>query len=242
MTTARAATTLLLFLAACSGSPPAPGGSAPAAAVATPSPTPSPTPDPSRPLPQPIPDVVARVNGQDVRIQQILPIAKAVLEKVPLTERDKRKPEVVRQALDYYVNRELLLQEAIARGITAGTRDVERRYDALRSEQPTEQAWTAFLAGEAMDPQALKAELRVRQMVATLLDQELQSWPVPEPEARAAYAENPARFSPPDAAAPLAFEAVRAEVEAAVRQSKADEVHAALLNRLRARARIELFL
>lgn len=242
MTTARAATTLLLLLAGCSGSPPAPGGSAPAAAVATPSPAPSPTPDPSRPLPQPIPDVVARVNGQDVRIQQILPIARAVLEKVPLTERDQRKPEVVRQALDYYVNRELLLQEAIARGITAGTRDVERRYDALRSEQPTEEAWTAFLAGEAMDPQALKAELRVRQMVATLLDQELQSWPVPEAEARAAFESNPQGFGAPGAAEPPSFDSVRSEVENAVRRHKADEIQAALVARLRARAKIELYL
>ena len=187
---------LVLVLAACSG----PAGSRSEAAL-----------DPARPLPSPVPDVVARVNGQPIRIYQILPMAKAELDRVSVPERDKRKPEVVRHALQQYIDRELLLQEALARGIQADSRDVERDYDQLRLEHADEEAWRDFLAGQGMDPQSFRAELRARHTVAALLHQELD-------RALGAGADPPAR------------------------QQKQAEVEQALLARLRAKARIELFL
>src|SRR5207344_2846008 len=104
---------LLLILAGC---------------VAAPAPQPAPkslaasaTPDPARPLPLPLPEVVARINGQPILIRQILPIAKTALDKWQGPEREAHKPEALRQALSHYIDRELLLQEAIARGVKADT-------------------------------------------------------------------------------------------------------------------------
>ena len=57
---------LLLLVAACSGAPRPPE----TASSGEPQ-------DLSRPLPLPLPDVVARVNSQEIRIHQILPLAKA---------------------------------------------------------------------------------------------------------------------------------------------------------------------
>ena len=228
---ARRATALLLpllLLASCSGAP------APGAASAT--------PDPSRPLPSPLPDVVARVNGQEIHGWQIMPLAKATLDKVSVAERDTRKPQAVREALDAFVTRELLVQEALARGIHADDRDVEWSYDQLRREHPSDAAWAEFLAGQGMDAQSFRAELRIQRTIAALAAQEVQSFKVPESEARAAYQTNPKGFGPPGAAEPPAFESVRAEVEQSIRQYRADEIQAALVARLRARAKIELFL
>src|SRR5512147_83056 len=90
-----------LALAACSRPAGGPAASPSTAAL-----------DPGRPLPSPIPDVVARVNGQPIRIHQILPLAKTELDRVSVAERDRKKPEVLRRALQQYVDRELLLQEA----------------------------------------------------------------------------------------------------------------------------------
>jgi len=232
MTATRASLALLLLLAACSGAK-APDASSVAA---------SPTPDPARPLPLPLPDVVARVNGQEIGIRQILPLAKSLLDRVSVSERERRKPEAVRQALDEYVARELLLQEALARGIAADTRGVERNYDQMRREHPKETDWSHFLSEQGMDPQSLKAELRVQHTVSALVAQELLSWPVPESEARAAFEANPRSFGPPGAEEAPSFESVRSEVEAAVRRLKAGEIRAALVERLRARAKIELYL
>lgn len=229
-----AALPALVLLSACT----TPSAEAPASAA---SPTAA-TPDPARPLPLPLPDVVARVNGQEVRIRQILPLAKAALDKVAVGEREKKKPEVIRGALDTYVTRELLLQEALARGIVADTRAVERHYDQIRAEHADNEKWAAFLAEQAMDPQSFKAELRVQHTVSALLAREVEAWPVPEELAREAFEINPTGFGTPGAAQPPSFEAVRGEVERSIRGRRAEEIQAELVARLRSRAKVELFL
>jgi hypothetical protein len=166
-----------------------------------PSGSPSPDADPARPLPSPVPEVVARVNGQPIRIRQILPMAKADLDRVSVAERDQKAPEVLRRALRRYVDRELLLQEALARGIRAEARDVDWAYDQMRSEHADEKAWEAFLAGQGMDPQSFRVELRTQRTVAALLEQ-----------------------------------------ETALSPGQGDEAGASLLERLRKKARVELFL
>jgi peptidyl-prolyl cis-trans isomerase C len=222
------ATVLGLLLAACSGTP-------------TPSPSPVST-DLGRPLPSPVPEIVAWVNGQPIRIGQILPIAKSELEKVPVPDRDRKKPEVLRRALDQYVDRELLLQEALARGIQADSREVDWVFDQLRREHADEKAWAEFLAGRGMDTQTLKAELRAQHTVSALVEQEVKAFPVTESAARAAFEADPKAFAKNDKGAPPSFEAARAEVEAAVRESQRKATYDGLLARLRGKARIELLL
>jgi peptidyl-prolyl cis-trans isomerase C len=124
-----------------------------------------------------VPEVVARVNGQPIRIHQILPTAKAELDRVSVADRERKKPEVLRHALQQYVDRELLLQEALARGIVADSRQVDWAYDQLRREHAGEAAWTEFLAGQGLNPQSVRAELRAQHTVAALLDQELRGGP-----------------------------------------------------------------
>jgi SurA N-terminal domain len=199
MTSTRAVVPVLgLLLAACSGAP-------------TPSPSPA-NRDPRRPLPSPVPEVVARVNGQPIRIGQILPIAKSELDRVPDADRDRKRPEALRHALEQYVDRELLLQEALARGIQADSRAVDWAYDQMRREHADEKAWAEFLAAQGMDPQSFKAELRAQHTVAALVEQEVRAVPVPE------------------------------GADDSVRQGQRKATYDALLARLRGKARIELLL
>ena len=65
---------------------------------------------------------------------------------------------------------------------------------------------------------------------------------MPEAETRAAFEANPSGFAPPGAPEPPSFEAVRGQVEQSLRQQKAVEIQNAVVARLRARAKIELFL
>jgi hypothetical protein len=122
-----------------------------------------------------MPDVVARVNGQPIDIRQVLPLAKAEIDTVSVAERDRKKPEIVRRALQKYVDRELLLQEALARGIEVDARAVDWDYDQMRRDHSDEAAWTQFLAEEGMDARSLRAELRTRHLVAALLEQEQEA-------------------------------------------------------------------
>jgi hypothetical protein len=224
---------LLVSAIACSqGKPPVPAGGNAAASA-----------DPSRPLPNPLPDVVARVDGRAISIWQILPLAKTELDGVPETEREKRRPEVLRRALDTYVERELLLQEALSRGIQADARAVDWSYDQMRREHADESEWRSFLGMRGYaSPQSFRAELRIRQTIDALVGQEVAGFPIPAEAIRAAYTADPSRFAPRGAASPPPFESVRGQVEAALRQAGRDAIVAGLLARLRARARIELLL
>lgn len=210
-----------------------------------PSPSASPAPDTAdleRPLPSPVPDVVARVNGVAISLSQILPMAKAALDRVSVAERDKNMPGILRHALHAYVDRELLMQEALARGVEADSRELERAYDQMHLEHLDEAEWTEFLADRGMSPQSFRGELRVQQTVAALLAREARSWPVTEAQARELYQANPSAFAPPGSGPAPTFEAVRGEVEAAVRAQQQGAMREALVARLRAKARIELYL
>jgi SurA-like protein len=225
---------LLLILAGC---------------IAAPAPQPAPTslaasatPDPARPLPLPLPEVVARINGQPILIRQILPIAKTALDKWQGPEREEHKPEALRQALSHYIDRELLLQEAISRGVKADTAKVDWSYDQMRREHASQEAWESFLLRQGLDEQSFKAELRAQHTVAALLDDESQRSIVSEKDARSVYDSNPMAFAKDGASEPPSFESVRPNVDAALRQSKLEEIQKALLARLRARAKIEVFL
>jgi hypothetical protein len=228
MVPTRAAVAVLgLLFAACSGAPVSPPANA----------------DLGRPLPSPLPEIVARVNGQPIRMAQILPIARSELEKVPSSDRDAKKPEVLRRALERYVDRELLLQEALARGIKADTRQVDWAYDQMRQKRADEAAWGKFLAEQGMDAQSFRAELRTQHTVAALVEQEVRASPVTEAAARAAFEADPNAFGGEGKGSPPpAFEAVRAEVEASVREGQRTAILDALLGRLRGKARIELLL
>jgi len=233
MSHARATATLLaLLLAGCSRS---------AGPWAAPSPSAA-AEDPARPLPSPVPDVVARVNGQPVTLAQILPLAKAELDRLPADERERQQPKVLRHALAQYVDRELLFQEAVARGIQAQGRDVEWAYDQARREHRDDQDWADFLAKQGLDVQSLRAELRIQHTVAALVAEEARTFVVPEAWSRAAYDADPSSFAVPGAAGPLPFEQVRARIEQTIRAQKRDRIGQELLKRVRARGRVETYL
>ncbi len=144
----------------------------------------------SRSAATPLPDVVARVNGRAVRLTEILPLAWAKLRRMPVATQEQRKLEVLRQALQEYVERELLLQEALARDLSADARAVDWSYNQLRQTHPDDAEWAKYLAGEGLNPQSLKAELRVQQTVAALVEREAASRGVPPDEARKALVES----------------------------------------------------
>jgi len=175
--TRRTLALLVLPLAACSR---------PAAGPSTSPSPPLAAEDPGRPLPSPVPEIVARVNGQSIHLQQILPLAKAELARVSLPEREKKKPEALRSALRQYVDRELLLQEALARGVQPDAREVEWAYDQMRREHADDKAWSEFLAKQGLDPQSLRTELRTQHTVAALLQQDAAGGKGGQEEVRAA--------------------------------------------------------
>ena len=230
---------LVLAAVACAGSPPAPRESPPPSPSAPPSA--SPGLDPAAPLPSPLPEVLARVNGQPVLARQIVPYAKRLHDRRPAEERDRHKASAVRQALREYIDRELLFQEAVARGLKADDRAVQFAYDRARVEYPDETRWTEFLAAKGFDPQGYKAEIRVQETVNVLLRGAAEELTVTDDEARQLYEAAPEDFPPPEGQ-PEGFASVREQVKARLREERRAGIAGILLGRLRARARIEIYI
>lgn len=181
---------LAALAAACTrtGSPPpspAPGASGPPAAGGPP------PIDGVTPLPSPLPDVVARVNGQQVLLRNVRILARQAKQGGKVTE-----PFAYRQAMQQFIVRELLFQEALSRKVSADERRLEQAYDEARLPYKDEAAWAAFLAQQGMDPATFRTELRVRHTVQALFEQEAgrDQSPVSDQEALAFYQSNPAMF------------------------------------------------
>lgn len=229
---------LVLTALACGG--PRESG-APSPASPSPGPPPGPSVDLDAPLPSRLPDVVARVNGQPILARQVVPYARRRLEPQGDEERERNRPRALRQALREYIDRELLFQEALARGLRADDRAVQGAYDRARVEQKEEKAWVDFLAARGFDPQSYRTEIRVQATVNVLLRRAAEETTVAEDEARGRYEAAPEEFPPPEGR-PAGFDSVREQVEARLLEEKRRSAGDVLLRRLRARARIETYI
>jgi hypothetical protein len=152
----------LALLAACSSPRPA---ARPAASPAAPG---SPDDADDRALPDPLPDVVARIDGEPVYLRQLLPLVRSKLDKIKI-DVQKQRPRVMRESLREYIDRELLLREALAQGTQADTKMVQQMYDAARADFPDEEKWKASLYWRGFDAQGFKDELRAQQTIDVFL-------------------------------------------------------------------------
>jgi len=181
-----------VLAASCSGSPPKPSSSPPALRPGEP-----PEIDRVTPLPSPLPDVVARVNGEPIRLGQVVALAKQALDRSG--DKEKDKPGAVRQAMHQYIVREMLFQEAVSRGLSADPRKLEEAYDKARLDYRDEKQWADELLSRGLDPQSFKSELRVQETVNALLSQESAKVPpLTDEEALALFNLQPERFARPE--------------------------------------------
>jgi len=231
----------VLAALACGGRPPAPGPSPSASAAAAASPTPA--ADSAAPLPSPLPDILARVNGRPILARQVVPYAKRLFDRLerPKDEKERDKPRVLRQALREYIERELLLQEAVARGLQADDRTVQYAYDRARVDHPDDKDWAGFLASIGFEPQAYKAEIRAQATIHLLLERAAEELPVTDAEARQFYDVAPQEFPAPEGKA-AGFDSVKEAVKARLREERRPGIAGRLLTDLRARARIETYI
>jgi peptidyl-prolyl cis-trans isomerase C len=195
------------------------------------------------PLPTPLPEIAGRVDGQPVPLRTVRVLAEQFGRQTgrggPAEE-----PALYRQALQQAILRELLLQEAVKRKIAAPDARVEQAYNEARVRFKDDKAWAAILAGQGLDPQSFRSELRVQHTIQTLLsqviDQEAQAQ-VTDQEAMAFYESHPAVFDTgervkashilvrvPEGAAPPRKAELRKKTEALLQRARAKEDFAAL--------------
>ena len=150
-------------------------------------------------LPDPLPEVAARVNGQAIPTARVKMMAEEALRSGSFPP--DQKALAYRKVLDQYIVRELLVQEALARGIKADPKVLQEAENAQRARFPNAEAFRAALASQGADEAMFQAELRAQVTVDALVAELRKETPpeaVSDAELQKFYEENPAQFTSTD--------------------------------------------
>lgn len=181
------ATTGTTGQAASSVTPPA-GGPPPATPAA-----------PPKPVPAQLPDVIARVNGEEIHKPELDQIIKTMEARAGQPVPQDRRDEIYRNAIDQLVIYKLLSQESKKRGIKVEPSEIAGKIATIRGQFPTDEAFQKALKDRGMNPDTLKHDAEVDLSVTKLVNAEEASLAGPsDQEAKEFYGKNPEQFKEPE--------------------------------------------
>jgi peptidyl-prolyl cis-trans isomerase C len=183
----------LLIVAACSRN--APASAETQSADATQAGAAADQATPVKPVPATLPDIIARVNGEDIsRADFELAVQEIEMragEPVPADQRD----QVLRGVLDELVAYRLLVQETRARNTTVPDAEVDARVAAIRQQFPTAEAFQQVLQQRNMTEARLRSDIREDMLVAAMIEAQLGPVAAVTPaQMDEFYAQNPDQF------------------------------------------------
>lgn len=187
----------------------------------------APAPAPVKPMPAALPDVLARVNGEDVKKADFDRLIKnmelSANQPIPAERRD----EILRRALDQLVTYTVLSQETKARNVTVTDAEIENTVKQMQAQFPSEAEFRKALLARGMTVERLRADAKNDMSINKMLQAEAAAAPAPtDAQVREFYDKNPDKFKQE--------EAVRASHILIPADEKADEA-----TKKKARAEIE---
>jgi peptidyl-prolyl cis-trans isomerase C len=185
--------------------------------------------------PEKIPAVVAKVNGAPIKKDELIKTADQIHRQ--MAPNAPATADFYRKVLDNLVNRELLLQEAKAAGVTASDEEVAKQLAELKARFPSPEKFQEQLKAEGMTEAELTQRARDAFVVQKLLEKTVVSEPkvtVTEQEEKAFYDKNPEQMKRQERVH-VRHILVKADKSAsAVEKQKAKEKAESLLARLKA--------
>lgn len=168
----------------------APGGPASGAAGAAAIPPPA-----VKPVPAQLPEVVARVNGEDVKKTELDMAIKTLEDRARSAVPPEQRDAVYRQVLDRIVGFHLLVQEARSRKVVAPPWEVDAQIEQIKKQFPSEDAFKQMLQTRGVTLERLRADTAQTIAVNQMLQGELEpKVKITEAEARTFFEQNKPRF------------------------------------------------
>jgi peptidyl-prolyl cis-trans isomerase C len=144
-----------------------------------------------------IPAVVAKVNGQEIKKEDLLAQLRGV--QGPGADTGNINPEAARQVLDALIARSLLRQEAIAQGVTVTDDEVKQQIDQLRRQFPSPEAFGKALEAEGMTEESLLQKGRQEYLIQKYVETKIApKVTVSDEAAKSFYDENTERMQTPE--------------------------------------------
>ncbi len=151
--------------------------------------------------PEKMPVVVAKVNGEEIKKDQLLEEAdklKAQLAQMGQPQQ-AANDQFYRQVLDGMIARTLLTQAAKAQGVTATEEEVKQEVDGLRARFPTPEAFQQALTAQGIDEKKLLDEARKQLAVQKFVESKiLAQVSVTDAAAKDFYDKNPTQMKRPE--------------------------------------------
>ena len=190
---------------------------------------------PPKPVPAQLPEVIARVNGEEIKKTELDQVVKTMEARAGQPVPADRRDEIYRNAIDQLVVYKLLWQESKARGVKADEGEIEAKLKQIRGQFPTQEAYDKALKDRGMTADTLRRDATVDLSVNKLIEVEVSTLPGPsDADAKAFYDKNPDQFKQPEQvrashvlirvdqnATPEVKKKARAEIDSVLKQAKA---------------------
>jgi peptidyl-prolyl cis-trans isomerase C len=146
-------------------------------------------------VPAQLPDVLARVNGEAISRAEFERAVQALEARAGGPVPPEQRDEVLRGVLDQIVGYKLLLQESKARSVVVADAEVESRLGQIRSQFPTEAAFTQMLAERKLSLEQIRTDARQDMAISKLIEGAIASKVAVSPaQVSDFYAKNPDQF------------------------------------------------
>jgi peptidyl-prolyl cis-trans isomerase C len=157
-------------------------------------------PEPPKPVPAVLPEVVARVNGEEIPKRDFDRLVKQMELQAGGPVPAERRDEIYRAVIDRLVTYTALVQEARARNIEVSPEEARKvadeRIAELRQQIPDEQAFNKALTDHDMTLDRLRADIRNDLAISKMIDAELAGLPpIDDAEVKNFYDSNPDEFT-----------------------------------------------
>jgi peptidyl-prolyl cis-trans isomerase C len=148
-----------------------------------------------KPVPAQLPDVVARVNGEDVTKTDFDRAVQTLEARAGGPIPSEQRDQVLRGVLDQIIGYKVLVQEARSRHVEVPESDVDARLAQIRGQFPTEAAFTQMLSQRNLTVEQVTSDAREDMSISKMIDGEIAAKIAVTPEqVTDFYAKNPDQF------------------------------------------------
>jgi peptidyl-prolyl cis-trans isomerase C len=173
----------------------APAASTTASATAQAPGAPAATPVPVKPVPAQLPEVLARVNGEEVKKGDLDRLIKNMELSANQPVPPERRDEIYRKALDQLVTYTVLSQEIRARKVAVTDAEIDSNLKQMQTQFPNEQEFKKALDARGMTLEKLRSDARIDMSINKMMEAEVSTAPPPtDPQVREFYDKNPDKF------------------------------------------------
>ena len=153
----------------------------------------------AKPLPEKLPDVLARVNGETITLEEVEDFVRNLEGRAGGPMPAEQRPQVYRGVIDQMVGYKLLLQEAKARKVTVLDAEVEARIDEVRKQFPSEDLFMQTLISRNLTLDRMRSDARGEIAISRLIEKEIADKVALKPgQVEDFYKQNPEQFKQPE--------------------------------------------